>query len=143
MERRSSLRPQPVLIVDDCDDIRHMWRTWLTGWQFSVAEAANGAEAVRNARLTPPHLILMDLWMPVLDGLGAIKQLRAHPATAQVPVIALSAQSVTPTPHEIREAGCNAFLGKAVGAEALIAQIRLLLVAPGTPSYGMGTEHLH
>lgn len=107
-----------------------MGKSWLLFADYAVDEAVNGADAVRQAQLAPPDLILMDLWMPVLDGVSAMRQLRADPATAQVPVIALSAQSTTPTADEMREAGFDVVLGKAVGAEALIAEIHLLLRPP-------------
>jgi DNA-binding response OmpR family regulator len=80
-----------VLVVEDSSDIREMWRTWLTHCGFAVSEAHDGAEAVRVALSEPPKLVLMDLWMPGMDGLAATRQLRAHPATARLPIIALTA----------------------------------------------------
>lgn len=123
-DRRILPRPQRVLVVDDSDDIRELWRVWLTFWGFDVDEAVDGAEAVRLARARPPDLVLMDLWMPVLDGLDATAQLKADSATAAVPVLALSADVLPPTPERARAAGCEAFLPKPLDPDRLIEEIR-------------------
>lgn len=94
MDRRvGPPRPQRVLIVEDSEDIRAMWDMWLTHWGFTVDHARNGAEGVLKAVTHPPDLILMDMWMPVVDGLTATAQLRALEATAGIPILAISADS--------------------------------------------------
>ena len=125
MERRHSSRPQRVLIVDDLEDMRGMWRLWLTHWGFAVEEAADGAEAVRIARLNPPDLVLMDLWMPVKDGLQTTRELKADPATARVPIWALSGDDSAHTAQEAKLAGCELFIGKPVSPEELLEKIRM------------------
>ena len=113
-----------VLIVDDSDDVREVWHDWLTIWGFDVEEAQNGAEAVAKATACRPDLVLMDWTMPVLDGLAATERLKAHAATAGVPVLALSADTFSPTPQEALGAGCQSFLGKPVTPECLLNEIR-------------------
>ena len=127
MERRSSARPQRVLVVDDSADIRELWREWLLIWGFSVEEARNGNEALERARQQPPALILMDLWMPGLDGLEAMRQLKADVRTASVPVIALSAQDRSPTSHHAKAAGADAFVGKPCDPDVLLGHIRVAM----------------
>ena len=117
-------RPQHILVVDDSQDMRQMWRVWLTYWGFSVDEAANGAEAIRQARLRRPDLVLMDLWMPVVDGFTATARLKAEPATADVPVLALSAGVFPPTPDRAKGAGCDAFIEKPVDPDDLLEHLR-------------------
>jgi two-component system, cell cycle response regulator DivK len=124
MERRHGTRPQQVLVVDDSADIRELWRLWLNFWGFAVQEAQNGAEAVKKARLNPPDLVLMDLWMPVLDGLEATKQLKDDARTAHVPVVALSAQATAPGEAEVADAGAEAFIQKPCDPEELLQHIR-------------------
>jgi CheY-like chemotaxis protein len=124
MERRQTSRPQRVLLVDDSADIREMWRMWLTFWGFLVEEAANGAEAVEKARRDRPDLILMDLWMPVLDGLQATQQIKADPRTAEVPILAVSAQVFSPAAEDAIAAGCETFLAKPVDPDHLLEEIR-------------------
>jgi two-component system cell cycle response regulator DivK len=127
MERRRRTRPQQVLVVDDSADIRELWRMWLNFWGFAVQEARNGEEAVRKARLSPPDLVLMDLWMPVLDGVEAMKQLKDDARTAHVPVVALSAQTSDPGEAEVTEAGAEAFVQKPCDPEELLRHIRSAL----------------
>ncbi len=124
MERRRGTRPQRILIVEDSDDIREMWRTWLTIWGFEVDEARDGAEAVQKARCDTPDLVLMDLWMPVLDGFKATAELKRDPATASIPVLATSAQVSPPGPDKARSAGCEAFLPKPLDPDELLQQVR-------------------
>jgi CheY-like chemotaxis protein len=113
-----------VLIVDDSLDVRELWHDWLTIWGFEVDQATNGAEAVEKATTCKPDLVLMDWTMPVLDGLAATERLKAHAATAHVPVLALSADTFAPTPQEALGAGCKSFLGKPVTPESLLNEIR-------------------
>ena len=122
MERRSAFRPQRVLVVDDTADLRELWRLWLTDWGFTVEEARDGAEAVQKARSRPPDLILMDLAMPVLNGREAMQQLAADPATARVPVLAMTAQPIPTTPEEGQR-----FVPKPADPEHLLEQIRAAL----------------
>jgi two-component system, cell cycle response regulator DivK len=113
-----------VLIVDDSLDVREVWHDWLIIWGFEVDQATNGAEAVEKATACQPDLVLMDWTMPVLDGLAATERLKAHAATADVPVLALSADTFAPTPQEALAAGCKGFLGKPVTPESLLNEIR-------------------
>jgi CheY-like chemotaxis protein len=101
-----------------------MWKAWLAYWGFAVEEASNGAEALLKARAWRPDLVLMDLWMPVLDGFSATAQLKSDPNMAGVPVLALSAHVTTPGPEQARHAGCDAFLPKPVDPDELLAHVR-------------------
>ena len=86
-DRRRHPRPQRVLVVDDSEDLRELWRLWLTFWNFSVDEARNGQEAVRKAVDDAPDLILMDFSMPGVGGAEALKRLKGDPRTAAIPVV--------------------------------------------------------
>jgi len=113
-----------VLIVDDSPDIRELWRLWLTFWGFAVEEARNGSEALEKATAATPDLVLMDLWMPVLDGMEALKRLKSDTRTARVPVLALSAQSDAPDPSAVVRAGADAFVAKPCDPDLLLEHIR-------------------
>ena len=125
-----------MLVVDDEADLRHLWELWLTFWGFAVEEAANGVEAIKKARLFQPHIVLMDVWMPVLDGLTATETLKSDPHLKDVPVLALSADTYPPAPENALHAGCEAFLPKPVNPGTVIAlerdgaATRLLFYAP-------------
>jgi CheY-like chemotaxis protein len=89
-----SLTPSncPVLIVEDDEDLRDMMAQMLTIEGFDAATAANGREALEYLhRTVKPHVILLDLMMPVMDGWEFRRQQQADPALAPVPVIVLSA----------------------------------------------------
>jgi CheY-like chemotaxis protein len=116
-----------VLVVDDSADIRELWRLWLTFWGFSVGEARNGYEAVQKATQDQPDLILMDLWMPVVDGIEATRQLKADSRTSHVPVLAVSAQTHAPDSSTALAAGADAFLVKPCDPDRLLDHIRLAM----------------
>jgi CheY-like chemotaxis protein len=124
MERRVLPRPQRVLVVDDSPDARELWTVWLQFWGFAVEQAPNGLEAVKKARTFQPHLVLMDLWMPIVDGLQATETLKADPHTKDVPVLALSADTFSLVGERAIQAGADCFLAKPVSPDALLDAIR-------------------
>ena len=126
-ERRRLPRPQRVLVVDDDPDMRHVWELWLTFWGFAVEHAENGLEAVTKAAAVRPQIILMDIWMPHLDGVSATHRIKAEPTTRHIPVLALSADSYPPAPQNALNAGCEAFLEKPVLPQTLLDAIRQVL----------------
>jgi CheY-like chemotaxis protein len=129
-DRRLEPRPQRVLVVDDYADLRHMWRLWLNMWGFDVREAADGRVATEVALDQHPRVVLMDLSMPVMDGLTAVRRLRADPRTAELTVIGVTAQGRThPAVGEFREA-CDLLLEKPIEPEALLEHLRLALRSP-------------
>jgi two-component system, cell cycle response regulator DivK len=121
---QNALPRKRVLIVEDSQDVRDVWHDWLTIWGFEVDEASNGAEAVARALSHRPDLVLMDWTLPVLGGMKATALLKSEKSTAEVPVLALSADTFAPTPQEAMEAGCEAFVGKPVSPERLLTEIR-------------------
>lgn len=80
-----------VLVVDDDPDVRSILRTSLEGGGYVVYEAASGEEALRLARGLKPDLATVDLMLPDIDGFGVIEKLKDDPATAQIPVVVVSA----------------------------------------------------
>jgi len=124
IERRILSRPQRVLVVDDSPDARELWTVWLQFWGFAVEQASNGLEAIKKARTFQPHLVLMDLWMPIVDGLQATETLKADPHTRDVPVLALSADTFSLVGERALQAGADRFLAKPVSPDALLDAIR-------------------
>ena len=85
-------RPErTVMVVEDYDDTRLLLRRALEMRGYRVLEATNGEEAVNIAERERPDLILMDLDLPILDGIAATQQLRHKPALNTVPIIAVTA----------------------------------------------------
>ncbi len=123
-ERRHESRPQRVLVVDDYADLRTMWRLWLNMWGFEVSEAADGRIATEVALNEQPRLVLMDLSMPVMDGLSAVRKLREDPRTSGLTVIGVTAQGRThPSVVDFRHV-CDMVLEKPIDPETLLEQMR-------------------
>jgi CheY-like chemotaxis protein len=118
--------PARVLIVDDNASNRQLLMEYLSPYGFVVNEAADGAQALRQARDSPPALILMDIAMPVMDGLEVTRRLKADAATAAIPVIVVTA-SVTREREAQARALCDAYLQKPLSQAALIATLQRFL----------------
>jgi signal transduction histidine kinase/CheY-like chemotaxis protein len=92
-------QPRParrVLLIDDEETSRYVVRQMLSGWQhLSIGEAETGAAGLRLARANPPDVILLDLWLPDIDGFDVMDRLQADPATAGIPVIVCTSSVLT------------------------------------------------
>ena len=114
-----------VLLVEDTEDNRFMMRRLLEMTGYRVVEAMNGEEAVRLAKAESPQLILMDLSLPVIDGLAATRLIRKLPDCQRTPIIAVSAHDTSDFQSEAIRAGCNSYITKPIDfneLEALIGQ---------------------
>ena len=116
-----------VLIVDDAVDNRVVFGLFLEHFGVRVLQAQDGWEGVQQARRERPDLILMDISMPVMNGLDATRLLRADESTASIPVIAVSAHADPDTKAEARECGCDLFLSKPVPPSQLALEVKRLL----------------
>lgn len=121
-------RAQPlVLIAEDFEDARELYRDYLQFSGFAVETATNGRDAIAQAIELQPDLILMDASMPVLDGWQATRELKAHPATKHIPVIALTAHAFDDARKEAKAAGCDGFVTKPCLPDDLVAKVRSTL----------------
>jgi two-component system cell cycle response regulator DivK len=122
-----------LLIVDDQEDNRVIYSALFTHHGYSVLLAANGQEALEQAKRHAPDLILMDLQMPVLDGWEATRLLKADPQTASIPIVALTAGDHPST--RFQEAGFCAYVRKPVSPRDLARAVELCLdsVSQQTP----------
>jgi CheY-like chemotaxis protein len=103
-----------VLLVEDTEDNRFMMRRLLEMSGYHVVEATNGEEAVKLAEAESPGLILMDLSLPVIDGLAATRLIRKLPNGANTPIIAVSAHDTSDFLSEALQAGCNSYITKPI-----------------------------
>ena len=103
---------QLIMVVDDCEDIRELVALQLTLLGYRLVEATNGFEAIELARKECPALILMDINMPILDGLAATRYIREVEETCDVIIIAFSALGSSDNRARALEAGCNEFITK-------------------------------
>ena len=112
-----------VLVVDDNADLRSYVAGLLAPW-FSVITASDGLEALNRARTDPPDIIVSDVMMPNLSGFGLVRELRADPRTASLPVILLSARAGEEAAVEGLGAGADDYLAKPFSARELVARVR-------------------
>jgi two-component system alkaline phosphatase synthesis response regulator PhoP len=112
-----------VLIVDDELDIREFVQYNLVKEGYEVACATNGREAVERAVEFRPHLILMDMMMPVMDGRAACCALRANPATAKSMIVFLSAVCEEESLVECYKAGADDYITKPVSMKVLCSRV--------------------
>jgi len=103
-----------VLLVEDTEDNRQMMRRLLEMSGFRVVEATNGREAVEVASQVQPQIILMDLSLPIIDGLAATRQIRNQPELNTVPIVAVSAHDTADFHSEALDAGCDAYVTKPI-----------------------------
>ena len=108
-----------ILIAEDTEDIRHLVKFMLELKGCQVLEAAHGKEAVELAPQHKPDLILMDLRMPVLDGLEATRRLRQIPETKNIPIVALSAHCEDGWHGAAIAAGCDDCIMKPIEDQVL------------------------
>ena len=118
MTERNGAGPT-VLVVEDFEDNRFMMRRLLEMSGYRVVEAVNGEEAVETARRTRPDLILMDLSLPLLDGLAATRRIREHEELKRVPIVAVSAHDTADFHAEALAAGCNEYVTKPIDFDQL------------------------
>lgn len=112
-----------VLLVEDTPEVREMYAEALQEASLRVELASDGAEGIEKAAVLQPALIVMDVNMPCLDGLTALRRLRADPRTSSIPVILATSE---PVEEQARLAGCG-FLQKPCSLEALVVAVQARL----------------
>lgn len=115
---------QPVLVVDDEENIRQLLAQELSAAGYQVLEAGDGLEAVNRARRDRPALIILDMMMPQMSGLDALRVLKGDPSTADIPVLVLS---VMEDREQGLRLGADEYLTKPVESEHLLQAIAQLL----------------
>jgi two-component system KDP operon response regulator KdpE len=118
------MKSATVLVVDDEPQIRRVLRSTLSSEGYAVVEAANGQEALEKLRGERPDLILLDVNMPVLDGLQTCREIRS---TSRVPVIMLTVRGAEKDKVRALDAGADDYVVKPFGIQELLARIRAQL----------------
>lgn len=116
-----------ILVVDDDPQNRSMITQILEHIGFTIIEAANGQEGLEKVLENQPHLILVDLRMPVLDGFEMVTQLRQQEKLPRIPVVAWSASVLESDRQKIFQAGCDDFLDKPLQLDNLLSTLEELL----------------
>jgi CheY-like chemotaxis protein len=118
---------QTILLVEDNEDNQTIYRVILEYHGYRVLIAGDGERGVAMAREAMPDVILMDVSIPIIDGLEATRILKADPSTATIPIIILTAHAMTEDRENAFAAGGDAFLSKPVEPKRVAAEIRRVL----------------
>jgi CheY-like chemotaxis protein len=118
-----------VMVVEDYDDTRALLKSILERKGFRVVEAVNGREAVERAASECPDLILMDLDLPILDGIEATNRIRQMGALCAVPIVAITAYPMSYTRVKAFAQGCDEYIPKPIELARLEEVLRRHLPA--------------
>jgi PAS domain S-box-containing protein len=124
--RAGTIAPR-ILVVDDQVENRDWLIKLLTSIGFSVRGADNGEAAIRDWERWNPQLILMDVHMPVMDGLEATRRIKAEPRGKETAIVVLTASAMAEDRRDVSQSGADDFLGKPCREEELLGKIRTLL----------------
>jgi two-component system chemotaxis response regulator CheY len=116
-----------ILCVDDSASIRPMVKLTLSGAGYQVVQASDGAEGLAKAREATVNLVVTDLNMPVMNGLGLIRELRKLPAYKGVPIIFLTTESDAALKQEAKAAGATGWITKPFQQEQLVGVVRRVI----------------
>ncbi len=116
-----------ILVVDDQFENRDWLMKLLTTIGYSVRDAVNGEDAIRNWEEWSPQLILMDIHMPVMDGLEATRKIKAAPAGKETIIVTLTASAMDADRKSVAESGADDFLAKPCREDELLEKMRVLL----------------
>lgn len=121
-----------ILIVEDDDDNRQLTRDLLDLQNYDILEAANGLQALDLLNKHRPHLILMDVAMPGLNGLEVTRRIRQNESLAHIPIIALTAYAGSKDQEAALAAGCTNYVSKPINIQELLSKIETH-IQPSTP----------
>jgi two-component system cell cycle response regulator DivK len=116
-----------ILIVEDNEKNRKLERDVLQFHGYRTMEAETGEDGVRLARESPPALVLMDIQLPGISGIEALRQLRADSETQGIAVMAVTASAMTQDRQTILAAGFDGYLSKPISLKEFVAAVRALL----------------
>lgn len=119
--------PAKVLLIDDEPHMLRVAQFSLAKGGFELLTGHNGRQALEIARRAKPDLIVMDVLMPEMDGLTALRHLKQDPETASIPVIMISARGHVMTRQEAQESGAAVFLTKPFSPTHLLQEARRLI----------------
>ncbi|MBI4444574.1 MAG: response regulator [Acidobacteria bacterium] len=117
------LRKKKILVVDDSEDIHTLIQYYFSGKQFVLESALNGKEGLKKLETFSPDLLILDILMPVMDGMAMLSELRNNPRYRQLPVVVLTAKRVTPEEEWRFKKGVSAVVSKGEQFEADLKRV--------------------
>ncbi len=119
-----------ILVVEDEEHILRVVALTLMGEGYEIIEAVHGLMGYSKAVSEQPHLIIMDLNMPVMDGLAALSKLKRNPATEKIPVIILTSRIDAASERQCMQAGATDYIKKPWGQQELEDRVAMALNYP-------------
>jgi two-component system cell cycle response regulator DivK len=119
-----------ILLVEDNDKNRKLAHDVLVHDGYRVVDAESAEEALRLVQEQRPDLVLMDIHLPGINGIEALRRLRDEPATRDIPVMAVTASAMTPDRAKIMAAGFDGYQSKPISVKPFLAAVRQLLDRP-------------
>jgi two-component system cell cycle response regulator DivK len=113
-----------ILVIEDTEDNRRIFRDLLTHAGFELIEAVDGQEGVAMAIEQRPDLILMDIQLPIIDGYEATRRIKADPALQHIPIIAVTSYALSGDEAKARAAGCDGYIAKPFSPRQILATVR-------------------
>jgi two-component system, cell cycle response regulator DivK len=119
-----------ILIIEDNEKNRRLVRDVLQFKGYQTIETETGEEGVELARSRQPALVLMDIQLPGIDGITALRQLRDDPTTRTIRVMAVTASAMTQDRQKILSAGFDGYQSKPINVKAFLEAVQELLARP-------------
>ena len=119
-------KPLKILLVDDEDEVRSGLREFLEELDYAICEAADGEEALAKTFTEKPHMILLDLRLPKIDGYQVCQTLKGNPITSGIPIIMVTALNTTPNKVKGIEFGADDYIDKPFDLNELAARIKMV-----------------
>ena len=129
---------EQILVVEDNELSMKLFRDVLVASGYRALEATTGAEAIDLATAHEPDLVLMDIQLPDIDGVNALRRLRTNERTAAIPVLAVTAQAMRGDGERFLAAGFDGYISKPVNVGELLGLVRLQCDRGGSPTNGGG-----
>ena len=120
-----------ILIVEDNEKNRILARDMLESRGYETLETTTGEEGIRLAREHQPALVLLDIHLPGIDGIETFRRLRADPATAAIPVIAVTASVMPDDQAHLKEVGFDRYLSKPINIKLFLETVKEVIDATG------------
>ena len=119
-------KPLKILLVDDEEEVRSGLREFLEELDYAICEAADGEEALAKTFTEKPHMILLDLRLPKIDGYQVCQTLKGNPITSGIPIIMVTALNTTPNKVKGIEFGADDYIDKPFDLNELAARIKMV-----------------
>jgi two-component system cell cycle response regulator DivK len=122
-----------ILLVEDNEKNRKLLRDVLRVTGYETVETTTAEEGLEIARARRPAVILMDIQLPGMDGISALRRLRIDPTTQRIPVIAVTASAMPQDRQEILAAGFDGYQTKPISVKEILAEVRKVLDTRSSP----------